>query len=632
MDYEVLNRISFPDGIKTLSNKELDLLSREIRHLIIETVSKNGGHLSSNLGVVELTIALLFCYSPPFDKIVWDVGHQSYAYKILTNRYKKFSTIRQGNGLAGFPKISESIYDAFGTGHSSTSISAAYGFAVSRDLFEKKNNVLAIIGDGSITNGLAYEALNNSGDSNTNFNVILNDNEMSISKNVGAVSQHLSNVITGKYYNKIRTDMMNMVKGFTEKGETIYKLIRKVEEGLKGMILPGNLFEEFGFRYIGPIDGHNILSLIKTFNNLKHLEGPNIIHIITKKGKGYQYAEEKPTEFHSSKPFLIENGKFKKSSSISFSDAFGSTMSLLGDKYHDIVGISAAMADGTGLSDFAGKYPERFFDVGIAEGHAITFAAGLAANGHKPFVAIYSTFMQRAFDQVVHDIALQNLPVIICMDRAGLVGDDGPTHHGTFDIAFMNMIPNMIVMAPKDEDELKDMLYTAYLENKPCSIRYPRGGAKGAMNNEFPKKIPLGSWEKLEDGEDIAVLAVGTMVSQALKAKDILKRSNINPMIINARFIKPLDHAVLEDIIQRKIPVLTIEEGCLMGGFGQTINSYINSRGYNGNKIKTLALPDQFIQHGPRNKLLAENNLDSEGIVKAVRSLIDQSCKDRQII
>ncbi len=624
MDYKILEETSFPDGIKSLSSPELTGLAQEVRDLIINTVSKNGGHLASSLGVVELTLALLYCYNPPFDKIIWDVGHQSYAYKILTNRYRKFHTIRQYEGLSGFPKRSESVYDVFGTGHSSTSISAACGFAVSRSLIEKKNNVIAVIGDGSISNGLAYEALNNSGHTNIDFTVVLNDNEMSISKNVGAMSRYLNNLITGKYYNRVRTELLNKVKGFTEKGETLYKFVKKVEESLKNIILPGSIFEELGFRYIGPIDGHNIPALIKTFNNVKNLKGPNILHILTKKGKGYQYAEESPTEFHSSKPFLIESGQTRKSSAISYSGAFGTTMKLLGEKYNDIIGISAAMLDGTGLTEFAEKFPDRFFDVGIAEGHAVTFAAGLAADAKKPYVAIYSTFMQRAVDQVIHDVALQNLPVVFCMDRAGLVGDDGPTHHGVFDISFMNMVPNMTVMAPKDEDELKDLLYTAYFEKGPCSIRYPRGCANGVMNDEFPKRLPIGKWEILRGSEDanIAVIAVGSMVNESLKAFDLIKDSKANPMLINARFIKPLDSELLDWIIMKNIPVLTVEEGSLTGGFGSAVNAYIAGKNKPGRMIRILAIPDRFIEHGKREDLLRQSGIDYQSIADNLKILL----------
>ena len=625
MAYKLLDGKKFPDDIKSLNNNELEELSHEIRNLIIETVSKNGGHLASSLGVVELTIALLYCYSPPFDKVIWDVGHQCYAYKILTNRYHSFHTIRQSDGLSGFPKRTESIYDVFGTGHSSTSISAAYGFAVSRSLNESKNSVLAVIGDGSISNGMAYEALNNSGNASSDFTVILNDNEMSISKNVGAMAQHLNNVITGRYYNRVRDELMSRIKGFTDRGEMLYKIVKKLEEGLKSIILPGNLFEEFGFRYIGPIDGHNIPALIKTFNNIKNLKGPNILHVLTKKGKGYQYAEESPTEFHSSKPFLIESGETRKSTSISFSGAFGATMKMLGEKYSDIIGISAAMLDGTGLNEFARKFPDRFFDVGIAEGHAVTFAAGLAADGKKPYVAIYSTFMQRAVDQVIHDVALQKLPVVFCMDRAGLVGDDGPTHHGVFDISFMNMIPDMVIMAPKDEDELKDMLYTAYFESGPCAIRYPRGSANGTMNNEFPRRIPAGEWEILQDSgsPNIAVLAVGSMVKESILALKIAADKKIRPMLVNARFIKPLDHKMLDRIIEMNIPVLTVEEGSLPGGFGSSVNSYILARSNSMQAVKNMGLPDRFIEHGSRDCLLKNSGIDRESIAESIRHLLD---------
>lgn len=633
MDYKILNNTSLPEGVRALTGDELTVLSEEIRNLIIETVSKTGGHLASNLGVVELTIALLYCYNPPFDKIIWDVGHQSYAYKILTNRYKDFATIRQSKGLSGFPKRSESVYDAFGTGHSSTSISAAFGFSVSRDLMNRKNNVIAVIGDGSITNGLAYEALNNSGHSKSNFTVVLNDNEMSISKNVGAMSHYLNSLITGRYYNKIKTELMNKIKGFTEKGESIYRFMRRVEEGLKSIVLPGSIFEELGFRYIGPIDGHNISALIKTFNNIKNLEGPNIIHIITRKGKGYIYAEESPTEFHSSKPFMIESGECKKSTAISFSDAFGATMKLLGENYQDIIGISAAMVDGTGFTEFAENFPERFFDVGIAEGHAVTFAAGMAADGHKPYVAIYSTFMQRALDQVIHDVALQKLPVVFCMDRAGLVGDDGPTHHGSFDISFMNLVPGIVIMAPKDEDELKDMLYTAYFVNGPCSIRYPRGGANGYMNCEFPKRIPLGKWEIIRQGKDTVIIAVGSMVKEACKAGEILSNEGVSTMIVNARFIKPLDAELLNSILDMEVPVITAEEGSLIGGFGHFINSFINDRGPLKGIVKNLGIPDKFIEHGSRNCLLEQCGISAGGIVQSIKSVLNsKASSSRKVI
>lgn len=630
MEKELLHGIDSPTHLKGLSLAELKQLAQELRDLIIGTVAKTGGHLASNLGVVELTLALLYCYNPPFDKIIWDVGHQVYPYKLLTHRRQRFSTLRSFQGISGFPKRSESVYDMFGAGHSSTSISAGYGFAKARDLKQLNHHVLSIIGDGSITNGLAYEGLNNAGqDGQTDFTVILNANEMSISKNVGSISLYLNRVITSKYYNRIKNDIMKRIKSFPEGGESIYKLLRRIEENVKGIILPANLFEDMGFRYIGPIDGHNLQALITTLNNIKRLKQPKLVHIITKKGKGYAPAEQDPTTFHSAKPFVIETGTFIKKSGMSFSKAFGRTMVLLSQHYQNIVGVSAAMVDGTGFKAYKEQYPERFFDVGIAEGHALTFAAGLAAEGYKPIVAIYSTFMQRTFDQLIHDIALQNLPVVVCMDRAGLVGEDGPTHHGVFDIPFTMMVPNMVVMAPKDEEELKDLLYTAYFIKQPCSLRYPKGGTGKGLSNEFPRKIPLGEWEVLTEGRDVALLAVGSCVQTAEKAAENLQAAGVSTMVVNCRFLKPMDEALLQRLAEQNMPIITLEEGARMGGFGMHVLERCRQMGRQAGGT-ALALPDRFIEHGKRDILLAKYGLDADAVVKQTLALLGKPLSEHE--
>ncbi len=570
---EILKKINYPQDLKDLTFKELDTLSSEIRELIIKIISQNGGHLASSLGVVELTIALHYVFNTPDDKIVWDVGHQSYAHKILTGRKDRFSTIRKYKGLSGFPHPEESIYDPFTAGHASTSISVSLGIAEAMRHLKEENYVIAVVGDGSLTGGLAYEGLNHAGRFKKNFIVILNDNEMSISPNVGAIAAYLSKVTTGTRYMKFRKEIETLLKSIPKIGSQVAKQIRKLEEAIKSLIVPGIIFEELGFKYVGPIDGHNIHYLIETLKNVKEIENPVLVHVVTQKGKGYKYAEENPCIFHGVTSFDIESGNFSKQKSIipSYTQIFGETVLKLADKDERVIAITAAMAEGTGLYGFRDRFPERFYDVGIAEQHGITFAAGIASKGLKPIVAIYSTFLQRGFDQIIHDVCIPNLPVIFAIDRSGIVGSDGVTHQGVFDISYLRFMPNMIVMSPKDENELQHMLYTAINMNQPVAIRYPRSiGAGVVLDKEF-KSIEIGKAEILKKGKDVALLAIGNMVHPSLLASEKLERDGIRTSVINARFIKPLDIDTLCNIASEVKTVITIEENVIQGGFGSAV-------------------------------------------------------------
>ncbi len=613
----ILEKVNSPDDLKKLSTEELKKLAEEVRQFIISIVKKTGGHLASSLGVVELTIALLKVFSPPKDEIVWDVGHQSYPYKILTDRKEKFHTLRQFGGISGFPSIKESIYDAFGVGHSSTSISAALGIKVAKRLKGKEGHVIAVIGDGALTAGEAYEGLNNAGQLKEDLIVILNDNEMSISKNIGAISNYLTKVATGENLRKAKERLEEIAKKIF--GERVYKTLKRVEDLIvKGLFPPGMLFEELGFRYIGPIDGHDLETLIVTLNNVSKLKGPTLVHVITKKGKGYKPAEEKPEKFHGVSPKIL---KKENDSQPSYTEVFSKTLIDIAAKDKKIVAITAAMPSGTGLSRFKEAFPNRYFDVGIAEQHAVTFAAGLAKEGLKPVVAIYSTFLQRAYDQIVHDVALQELPVVFAIDRAGLVGEDGSTHHGVFDLSYLRHIPNMVVAAPKDEEELRHLLYTAVKSNKPFAVRYPRGKGYGIKIREPLKEIPIGSWEILKEGKDLVILATGWTVYQALKAADKLEEEGIKVCIVNARFIKPLDEKLLQELAKRFSTFLTVEENVIKGGFGSAVDEFFSDR----EKIKVfnLGIPDKFIEHGNQNLLRKLVGIDSEGIYNKVKEVLE---------
>ncbi len=625
MAKHLLDNINYPADLKKLSIDDLKQLAKEIRKYTISTVEKTGGHLASTLGAVELTIALHHVYDTPKDKLVWDVGHQGYAHKILTGRKDKLNTIRQYGGLCGFLSPSESEYDSFGAGHASTSISAAYGIASARDHNKDDYKVVAIIGDGAMTGGLAFEGLNNAGSSRKQLLVILNDNAMSISPNVGAMRTYLTKIVTNPLYNRVRDEIWKTTGSLpTGKGIT-RKMLRKIEESLKVFMAPGILFDEFGFRYFGPIDGNNMDLLVSTLENIKDIDTPVLLHIVTKKGKGMDSAESDPVSFHGIAP---NNGNDKKrSKSIvtvpSFQNAFGEIVCEISRKRDDTVCITAAMKEGTGLVPYSTEFPTRFFDVGIAEGHAVTFAAGMAMEGLRPIVAIYSTFLQRAYDHIIHDVALQNLPVIFCLDRAGLVGEDGATHHGALDIAYSKCIPNLIVAAPKDGNELRNILYTALDQSKnPFMIRYPRSSSFVFNKNGQADLIEIGKWEKVESGKDVVLLAVGSMVNTSLEAAVDLVSDNVSCEIINCRFIQPMDVEYLKSISKNFSRIITIEEGVINGGFGSGVSAWLTDNDYSGN-LKRIGIPNEFITHGNRDILLKEIGLDKLGIVKKIKEFLN---------
>ncbi|HTY20377.1 MAG TPA: 1-deoxy-D-xylulose-5-phosphate synthase [Geobacteraceae bacterium] len=627
-----LERINSPDDLKKLKTEELSELAGEIREFILETVSRTGGHLASNLGCVELTIALHYCFNSPRDRIIWDVGHQAYTHKIITGRRDLFHTQRQYGGISGFPKRGETPHDAFGAGHSSTSISAGLGMALARDLKGEDNKVIAVIGDGSLTAGMAYEALNQAGHLHKNLIVVLNDNEMSIGKNVGSFSAFISRKMTGSYYRELRKELRLLLDGIPAVGHNILQFARKAENSLKGFLTPSSLFEALGFDYIGPLDGHSIPQLLEVLQNLRSLEGPVLVHVVTTKGKGFLPAEENPGNFHGVAPFDRKSGKPSggKGAPQSYTSVFGETLKKLAASDDKIVAITAAMRDGTGLAPFAKAYPERFFDVGIAEQHALTFAAGLATEGFRPVAAIYSTFTQRAYDQLFHDICLQKLGVTIALDRAGLVGDDGPTHHGVFDLSYLRHLPEMILMSPKDENELQHMVKTALYSGKPAALRYPRGSGAGvAMDNE-PIVLEIGKGELLADGSDLVIIAIGVTVLPALKAREILKERGISAGVINARFVKPLDRQLILSEARRTGCVVTVEENALQGGFGSAILELLEEERICDVRIKRLGIHDRFIEHGSQAQLRKDVGLDPEGIaagVEAFWAAKDKGCR-----
>lgn len=620
-----LEVIKSPADLKKLPILELKKLAKEIRETIIERVSINGGHLSSNLGVVELTIALHYVFNSPKDKIIWDVGHQSYSHKLLTGRYERFSTLRKYKGISGFPKRNESEHDAFGSGHSSTSISAALGIIEGRDKNREDFKVIAVIGDGAMTAGLAFEGLNNAGHLKKNLIVILNDNEMSISQNVGALSAYLNRILTGKLYQKFRKDTKTFLKNIPKLGSHAAKIAEKTEEMLKGLFLPGVIFEELGFNYIGPIEGHNIALLVETFKRIRTVSSPTLIHVITKKGKGYEFSEKQPSVFHGIGPFKLETGSPINESGHTYSEVFGNILTELADKDERIIAISAAMKEGTGLEHFAEKHPDRFYDVGIAEPHAVTFAAGLATQGLKPVVVIYSTFLQRAYDEIVHDVCLQNLPVVFAIDRAGIVGEDGPTHNGLFDISYLRHIPNLVVMAPRDDVELRAMLELAIKHNGPAAIRYPRGKCSNellATRHSPLVTFDIGESEILKNGEDLAIIALGNTVYPALSAAERLDNEGIRAMVVNARFIKPLDRHLLLSVVSKIKKIITVEENVLAGGFGTAILEYLNEVGMVDVLVKRIGIADEFVEIGSQTILRKKYGLDEEGIYQAALSFL----------
>jgi len=610
----ILERINSPEDLKQIGLDELEELAKEIRQKIISVVSKTGGHLASNLGVVELTIAIHKIFDIGSDKLVWDVGHQCYTHKILTGRSDRFHTIRQYGGLSGFPKIAESEYDDFGTGHASTSVSAALGMALARDLKGESSKVLAVIGDGALTGGIAFEALNHAGHAKTDLIIVFNDNEMSISPTIGGLSRRIDRLRTAPRYNRVRRDTAELVSRF---GPLATQLARRIDDSARALLVDGMLFESLELRHFGPVDGHDLPLLIDTFNRIKDIRGPVIVHVVTRKGKGYSFAEENPTKFHSASPFDISTGESNKKKEPSYTDAFSDALIKLATEDERIVPITAAMPNGTGVSKFMEMFPDRCFDVGIAEQHAVTLSAGLASQGMRPVVTVYSTFLQRAYDQIIHDVCLQNLPVTFALDRAGLVGADGPTHHGTFDYAYLRHIPNMVLMAPKDEAELQHMLKTAIQCDGPAALRYPRATGTGVPMPQELTALPIGKAELLREGRDVLLLAAGSMVYPAMEAAETLSENGVSAAVINARFVKPLDKDMILPLIQDIGKVITIEEHVLHGGFGSAVWEMLVEENKICNvQIGHMGIPDEFVEHGSRERLLQMNGLTPDGIHK----------------
>ncbi|NLW80858.1 MAG: 1-deoxy-D-xylulose-5-phosphate synthase [Desulfovibrionales bacterium] len=624
--FPMLAAIEHPSDVQTMNEKELTRLGEEIRRMIIQTVSTTGGHLAPSLGVVELTMALLRVFNPARDRIVWDVGHQAYAYKLLTGRLERFHTLRKLDGISGFPRPSESPFDHFGVGHSSTSISAALGMAAARDLANQSHNVVAVIGDGSMTAGLAYEGLNQAGGLGKDLIVVLNDNEMSISRNVGALSSFLSRKLSKRWVQRFKKEAEAIMRQIPKIGDDIADYARRSEDSLKSFFTPGMLFEAFRFTYIGPIKGHDLRLLTNVFEQARELEGPILIHVLTKKGKGYEPAETNPTYFHGVGCFEPETGiarKFAACSLPTFTEVFGSTLCTLAEKDERIVAITAAMPEGTGLTCFSERFPDRFFDVGICEQHAVTFAAGLASQGMKPVVAVYSTFMQRSYDQVVHDVCLQNLSVTLCLDRGGLVGEDGATHHGVFDLSYLRHIPNLMIMAPRNEPELQNMLATAMAHEGPVALRYPRGLGEGAPLADCPEILPVGQGELLRDGSDGVIVALGSRVNPALEAARLFHaETGRDVAVFNARFVKPLPEEQLLALASTQPCMLVVEENVLQGGFGSAVLELLADRDALAKlRFKRLGVPDIFVEHGSQKELRARLGLNRDGILQALHSL-----------
>jgi 1-deoxy-D-xylulose-5-phosphate synthase len=620
--YPLLEKINQPEDVKRYNIAELEELARELRQFIVGTVAKNGGHLAPSLGTVELTLALYSVFQFPKDKLIWDVGHQAYTHKILTGRRDRFATLRQKGGITGFPNRFESKYDAFGVGHASTSISAALGMAISRDLSGRNNEVIAVIGDGALTGGESFEALNQAGDLGKKLIVILNDNEMSIDKNVGGMSEYLSRIRVNPQYSKAKKDMGSLLMSIPHIGDKAFKTARIVKDSVRSALVPGSVFEEIGFHYIGPIDGHNISLLQEILTSAREMTGPVLIHIHTKKGKGYLPAEEQPGKFHGIGAFDPETGECTKKTGCapSYTSVFSKALIQLADQNPNLTAITAAMPSGTGLKAFGEVYPGRFFDVGIAEEHAVTLAAGMAADGKHPVVALYSTFAQRAYDQLMHDVCLQNLPVTLCLDRAGLVGADGPTHHGAFDLSYLRHMPNMTVFVPKDESELRDMLATAVSMDSPTAVRYPRGAGVGVELRDTFSEIPVGKAEVLQPEGTIAFLAVGAMVARAQRASELLHADGVEAAVVNMRFVKPLDTAIIAKLAETKELLVTLEENALAGGFGSAVAEYLVDSGLTSKtQVLRLGLPDAFVEQGTPAELLTICGLQPEQIAAKVK-------------
>ncbi|MCP3872501.1 MAG: 1-deoxy-D-xylulose-5-phosphate synthase [Desulfobacteraceae bacterium] len=620
----LLDQIKTSGDIKKLSRKELTLLAGNIRKRIIEVVSKNGGHLASSLGAVELTLAIHYVFDLPKDTLIWDVGHQSYAHKLITGRNDQFDSLRQYKGISGFSKIKESPYDGFTVGHSSTSISAGLGVCYGKYLNKDDSDVISVIGDGSLTAGLAYEGLNQTGDlKKRNLIVVLNDNDMSISQNVGALSSFLSRTFSAKYLQTMRNQFGAFLKSLPKIGDDIYNIAKRSEESFKTFITPGMLFEAFNFDYFGPIDGHNLDHLIDILKNIKNPKDPVLLHITTTKGKGYEPAEKNPVYFHGVGSFAVETGKSKKkfNSIPTYTKVFGSQMVNLAKTNKKIVAVTAAMPEGTGLIEFSKQYPDRFFDVGIAEQHAVTFSAGLASKGLTPVVAIYSTFLQRAFDQILHDVCIDSHPVVFALDRGGIVGEDGPTHHGLFDFSYLRCMPNMTIMAPKDEHELTRMVITAVSHNGPIALRYPRGVGDGVPIDDNPQPIKIGKAEVICEGNDLLILAIGKSVCETIKANKQLKDVGINATIINARFVKPLDSDLITKYTQKIKKVITVEEHVLDGGFGSAVLEMLTDKNVTGYLLKRIGIQNRFVEHGPQEILRKDYEIDSSAIVNTAIEL-----------
>ena len=621
--YPLLETVNGPADLRGFDRKQLAQLATELRAFILDSVASTGGHLSSNLGTVELTIALHYVFSTPDDRVIWDVGHQTYGHKILTGRREGMKTLRQKGGIAGFPRLEESPYDAFGTAHSSTSISAALGMAVAAKRLGQDRNVIAVIGDGALTGGMAFEALNNAEQADAKVIVVLNDNDMSISENVGALSNYLAKLMSGRFYAATRSTTKKVLS--TIAPHPVQELAKRFEEHAKGMLTPSTLFEEFGFNYTGPVDGHNLDVLIDTLNNVKRLEGPQFLHIVTRKGQGYKHAEEDPIAYHGPGKFDPGVGIVRAKPAVdarpkpTYTQVFGDWLCDMARQDRRLIGITPAMREGSGLVKFSQEFPDRYFDVGIAEQHAVTFAAGLAVDGMKPVVAIYSTFLQRAYDQLIHDVALQNLPVVFALDRGGLVGADGPTHHGAFDLSYLRCIPNMTVMAPSDENECRQMLYTGFMLETPSAIRYPRGTGPGAEIAASMKALPIGKGEVRREGKRVAILAFGAMLKPALEAG-----AELNATVANMRFVKPLDRELASRLAASHDLVVTVEENVVAGGAGSAVAEALAAEGF-AVPILMLGLPDRFVEHGDPQQLLADCGLDREGILRAVRERLSQA-------
>ena len=619
-----LAQINSPADLKKISREDLPQLAEEIRRAIVEVVSRTGGHLAPSLGAVELAIAIHYVFDTPRDKIIWDVGHQAYAHKLLTGRRDRFHTLRQFNGISGFTRRSESPYDAFSTGHSSTSISAGLGIACAKDLKHEEARVITVIGDGSMTAGIAYEGLNQAGDTRKNLIVILNDNEMSISRNVGALSSFLSRKFSSKKMQELRKELGDFLKSLPKFGDDIYQLAKRTEESLKTLVTPSMLFEAFNFEYFGPINGHKLNHLIDILNNIKYLNEPVLLHVYTQKGKGYEPAEKNPVHFHGCTQFEVETGNCidKKSVHPSYTEVFGNTMVQLAREDPKIIAVTAAMPEGTGLAKFSELFPDRFFDVGIAEQHGVTFAAGLATEGLKPVVAIYSTFLQRAYDQILHDVCIESLHVVFAIDRGGIVGEDGSTHHGLFDLSYLRNLPNMIVMAPKDENEMRRMLITALKHNGPIAIRYPRGPGIGVILEKDIRPIPIGKAQILKQGPDVLILAIGRSVCEALAAHSGLSAMGISATVVNCRFLKPLDVELINDLAKKIPRIITVEENVRQGGFGSAVLEALNESGISGYQLERIGIPDTFVEHGAQDILRSKYGLDAPAIIETAKRLV----------